>query len=258
MKKRDWKMLPAVIAILAIGLFFTGCGGNGEQEQGFVPVTAISGLPTTAPFGEYFELTGIVVPTYATNRTPINWTIAEDIWLIDAEINGNILTSDFPGPVRIRATIPNGRAADTDFYYEFEIEIKVYPSIPPESGTGTDIPSAAVLTAAGLTQPEFEAIRNTVTGGTFSWEFFFQWGQYNLRMNWTNADKQDFEDIADLLDTALGTNINIAPHWLFSGKYEGSYWCSVNDFVVQGDIVTVNYAGGEFTIGDMEWELSWQ
>ena len=252
MKKRDWKMLPAVIAILAIGLFFTGCGGNGNGEEEFVAVTAISGLPTTATAGESLTLTGIAIPTYATNRTPINWTIAYDEYdFTMAEINGNVFLAGWPGKVRIRATIPNGRAEGTPFYHEFHIVV----SDGSESGTGEQMPSAAALFTMGLNDTQFVAIRDTVTGGTFSWEFSpsTAWTGDRLIMSWTGATLQNFNDIADFKDVLFGTSVAVSIWNFDAGIYMASYWGPPT--TAFGQVITGDYVGGDHTIGEMEWTL---
>ena len=69
----------------------------------FVPVTDITGVPTTAMAGVPLALTGTVSPTNATNHA-ISWSINSS-GTTGAKITGNTLTTTEPGTMIVRAAI---------------------------------------------------------------------------------------------------------------------------------------------------------
>jgi hypothetical protein len=86
----------------------------------YVPVTGITGVPTTGSVGTT-PLTGIVSPSYATNKT-IVWTV-KDAGTTGATISGSTLTTTAEGTVEVTATIANGLTDSTPYTQDFEIEI---------------------------------------------------------------------------------------------------------------------------------------
>ncbi len=89
--------------------------------DGFVAVSGISGVPTTATAGTPRTLTGTVAPANATNQT-IVWSVA-DAGTTGATISGNTLTTSGAGTLVVRATITNGLTASSDYTQNFNITV---------------------------------------------------------------------------------------------------------------------------------------
>ena len=87
-----------------------------------IPVTNITGVPTTATSGTPLTLTGKVVPNSATNQT-ITWSV-KNAGSTGASISGgNILNTTGAGTAVISATIANGVAVGTPFTKDFSINV---------------------------------------------------------------------------------------------------------------------------------------
>ena len=100
----------------------------------FVPVTSITGIPSTAPIGSLL-LSGSVEPYYATN-TGIIWSLVS-AGTTGASVSGNgQLTTTAAGTVTIKATIANGTANGTDYTQDFSIDIS---HVPVTSITGVPV-----------------------------------------------------------------------------------------------------------------------
>jgi len=86
----------------------------------FVPVTNITGVPSTATATVPLTLTGTVEPGNATNQT-IVWSV-NNSGTTDASITGsNIFNATTAGPAIITATIVNGTAPGTPYTKNFNI-----------------------------------------------------------------------------------------------------------------------------------------
>jgi endo-1,4-beta-xylanase len=88
----------------------------------FIPVTNITGVPTTATAGTPLTLSGTVAPSNASNRT-ITWSVRL-AGTTGATISGNTLNTTRAGTVSIRATIVNGRTTSTNYTQDFNITIR--------------------------------------------------------------------------------------------------------------------------------------
>ena len=108
----------------------------------FVPVTGITGVPTTGTAGVNLSLTGTVAPAAATNKT-ITWTV-KSAGTTGAVIAAgtNVLETTAAGTVTVTAAIPNGTAAGTNYTQDFTITIGV------SGGTPTATPAGGVYTSA--------------------------------------------------------------------------------------------------------------
>jgi len=84
----------------------------------FVPVTNITGVPTTATVGTALTLTSTVVPSDATNQT-IAWSVSSG----SATVSGSTLNATSAGQVTVRATITNGTDQGTDYTKDFNITV---------------------------------------------------------------------------------------------------------------------------------------
>jgi len=88
---------------------------------GFVPVTSITGVPTSGTAGTPLTLTGTVNPSNATYRT-ITWSIVS-AGTTGATISGSTLNTTAAGTVSVRATILLGGTGMTNYTQNFNITI---------------------------------------------------------------------------------------------------------------------------------------
>jgi uncharacterized protein YjdB len=95
----------------------------------FVPVTDITGVPTTATAGTQLALTGSVAPADATNRT-IAWRV-KDAGDTGATISGGTFNAMAAGTATVTATIEDGTALGVDYTKDFII------AVSPAQGGGT-------------------------------------------------------------------------------------------------------------------------
>ena len=128
-------------------------------EPGFVPVTAITGVPTTAAVNKALTLTGTVAPIDATNQN-IVWSIYNP-GTTGATISGNTLTATAAGTITVSATIINGLTADTDFTQNFTITVAagVHAVTVTTQGSGSAVASPS--TAAAGAQITLSATPNS-------------------------------------------------------------------------------------------------
>jgi len=85
----------------------------------FVPVTNITGVPTSATAGTSLTLSGTVVPSNATNQT-IVWSL-KNAGSTRAAINGNAFYATVAGTAAVTATVAGGKAVGTDYTQDFYI-----------------------------------------------------------------------------------------------------------------------------------------
>lgn len=131
--------------------------------DGFVPVTAITGVPDTATAGMPLTLTGTVVPDNAANQT-ITWSVFNE-GDTGASIAGNILSTTGAGVAAVTATVINGLTASTDYTQNFNITVSAAPittyTVTATAGSGGSItPSGAVSVNEGGSQT-FSITANT-------------------------------------------------------------------------------------------------
>jgi uncharacterized protein YjdB len=90
-----------------------------------IPVTSITGVPTTAIINILLMLTGTVEPSNATNQT-ISWSIStNDNGTTSSSINGNMLTAAATGAVTVTATITDGLAIGTPYTRDFSLMVNI-------------------------------------------------------------------------------------------------------------------------------------
>jgi len=100
----------------------SSCFSSSTPE--FIPVTDITGVPTTATAYIPLTLSGTVIPNDATNKTII-WTV-DNPGTTGANITGgNILNATDAGSVTIKATIVNGISPTDDFAKIFPIAVSL-------------------------------------------------------------------------------------------------------------------------------------
>ena len=117
----------------------------GDTGTAFVPVTGITGVPTSLTESTTLTLTGTVAPTNATNST-IVWSVVSG----PATITGNVLTPTGVGIVRVRATIANGTAVGTSFTDEFYVTVNKSDGGAPKTGEPIIIAVGALAMVAAI------------------------------------------------------------------------------------------------------------
>jgi len=118
--------LPVILAIVAlVTLIMLGCPNEpgGNNTPSFKAVTDITGVPTLKQTETALMLVGTVEPTDATNKT-IVWSIADDDDdSASPSLDGNVLTTETEGTVKLLATIANGLTASKPFTKPFTITV---------------------------------------------------------------------------------------------------------------------------------------
>ena len=106
-----------------------------QWQTAHTALTHISNVPTSGRVNVSLNLTGTAMPHNATVRSPIHWSVISGEGV---SISGNVLIVSQAGNVTVRATVPNGRAAGSDFIQDFTIAIAGdLPSIiAPAGGVG--------------------------------------------------------------------------------------------------------------------------
>jgi heat shock protein HslJ len=134
---------------------------EGADDDGFVAVNSITGVPASGTVGTALTLTGTVNPNDATNKS-IVWT-AKTVGTTGASISGNTLNTPSAGIVTVTATIINGLTASSDFTQDFNITFT-------GSGGGNSLVGS------------WEKDHNTLTFTENTWTFLFgsESGTYNL------------------------------------------------------------------------------
>ena len=159
-----FKLIAFMAAIL---IAFTGC----KEEDDFVAVTSISGVPTVSEINAPLTLTATVSPSNATNQT-IVWSV-KDAGTTGAGItSGNTLTATAAGTTTVTATIANGATKNTPFTSDFTIEVNtdlVVSGVIVTPAT-SDVPKGyslefiALVSGGGLSEAD-RAVTWTVAGG---------------------------------------------------------------------------------------------
>jgi len=116
---------------------------SGTGVSPIIPVTNITGVPTTTIAGTPLTLTGTVVPNTATNQT-IVWSVF-DAGTTGATITGNTLNTTAAGTVIVRATIANGLSTG-DYTQNFDITVS-----PCTITVGINPPSASICAGNNTT-----------------------------------------------------------------------------------------------------------
>ena len=120
--------MKKIIALVALALFFTACSFEMPERPApvvpeFIPVAAITGIPTgSLPYLE-INLSGTVMPANATHKR-IEWSIKEDNGT-SAILERNRLSTDGEGTVTVTALIKNGSAEGEDYTQDFTILISI-------------------------------------------------------------------------------------------------------------------------------------
>jgi formylglycine-generating enzyme required for sulfatase activity len=120
----------------------------------FVPVSSITGVPTTGMVGVGLTLSGTVSPANATNKT-IMWGVKSPGGT-GASINGNTLSTTNTGTVTVIAIITNGMAVGIPYTQDFSIAINVVPvssiaGVPMTGVAGVDLTLSGTVMPANAT-----------------------------------------------------------------------------------------------------------
>ncbi|MCL2011023.1 MAG: hypothetical protein FWG71_10855, partial [Synergistaceae bacterium] len=112
----------------------------------FVPVTSITGMPTSATAGTPLSLTGTVNPSNATNKA-IVWSV-QNAGTTGATITGSTLNTTAAGAATVRATIANGAAVGTNYTQDVSITVNADNNggqTPDPARASTDITADGVF-----------------------------------------------------------------------------------------------------------------
>ena len=160
----------------------------------FVPVTNITGVPTTATATLQLTLTGTVAPSNATNNT-ITWSI-QSAGTTGATISGgNMLNTTSDGTCVVLATIVNGASPTTNYTLPCSITVSkaALTGTPTVSGNAV---FGQTLTAVTTGLGSLPAIPNL---GTFS----YQWRRGTT--NISGATSSTYQ----LVQADIGQQINV-------------------------------------------------
>ena len=91
------------------------------KDACFIPVTNITGIPTTATATLAVTLNGTVIPTNANNKT-IVWSVVTPN-TAGGSISGNTLNTTTNGTTTVRATITNGLTPTSPYTQDFTITV---------------------------------------------------------------------------------------------------------------------------------------
>jgi len=91
------------------------------KDACFIPVTNITGIPTTATATLAVTLNGTVIPTNANNKT-IAWSVVTPN-TAGGSISGNTLNTTTNGTTTVRATITNGLTPTSPYTQDFTITV---------------------------------------------------------------------------------------------------------------------------------------
>ncbi len=152
-----------------------------------VPVTGITGVPTTGTAGEELQLMGTVAPADATNKT-IEWSVTDagttgvdgiftntSYVYVDGELYPIVTVSVAPvaaGTLVVCATIANGKAVGVDYTEDFTIEIGPASDTPLAfaDNAAFDIPASVTGTAIANID-----VATGVSGGKTPYKFRSRW-----------------------------------------------------------------------------------
>jgi hypothetical protein len=145
----------------------TACSPDTKQmtvtvNDGFVPVSTLSGVPTTAAAGTPRALTGTVEPANATNQT-IAWTVTSAGTTGAVIVEGNKLQTTVEGTVKVTASIVNGLTASSPYTQDFDITVDpaAFVAVSAISGVPTEAAAGTLLALTGTVEPE-DATNKTI------------------------------------------------------------------------------------------------
>lgn len=122
-----------------------------ENDSSFVPVSAITGVPSEAAVGVETPLNAVVVPSRANNKTII-WSV-KNAGTTGATINNGVLQTTKTGTAVITAVIKNGLTETTDFVKDFTISVIAYTPVTRIAGVPTEISIGSSMTLDAMVLP---------------------------------------------------------------------------------------------------------
>ena len=129
-----------------------GAKFNITSNSAFVPITGITGVPTTATAGVNLTLSGTVAPANATNQT-IVWSV-QSAGTTGATVTGSTLSTTAAGTVTVRATIANGLTESTNYTKDFDITVNTaFVPVTNITGVPTTATAGVGLTLSGTVAP---------------------------------------------------------------------------------------------------------
>jgi hypothetical protein len=160
MKKIKCFSIASLFVCAMTFLWFSCDMGNNEKkpenEDGFVAVAKISGIPSAVQVEKSLTLSGTVVPSNATNKT-IGWEV-KTAGTTRAEITGNTLTATAAGRVTVTAAITNGASETAPYTQDFDINVTIDPvlfvAVTGISGVPGGITVGSELPLAGTVEPD--------------------------------------------------------------------------------------------------------
>ena len=130
----------------------------------FVPVTGITGVPTTTRAKSPLQLTATVIPANATNKT-IVWSV-ENAGTTKAEFPKSApdtLNTTALGTVRVRATITDGKEPGANYSQVFTIKVNPeFIAVSGITGVATRATAGTPLTLSGTVSPS-DATNKVIT-----------------------------------------------------------------------------------------------
>jgi len=106
-------MFTALFVFSATAVIFDYNGEYSEAAAPIIPVTDITGVPTSAAVGVPLTLTGTVVPATATYNT-ITWSLTS-VGTTGATLSGSTLNTTSTGTAVVTATVAGGGPAEFKF-----------------------------------------------------------------------------------------------------------------------------------------------
>ena len=143
-----------ILAVIYIILVLSVCASPEDPEKiaTIVPVTDITGVPTSVTEGTPLALSGTVTPSNATNKA-IVWTVSS-AGTTGASISGNVLNTTGAGTVIVTATIANGTAQGTAYTRNFTITVNaVFVAVFDITNVPTTATVGTPLTLSGTVSP---------------------------------------------------------------------------------------------------------
>jgi hypothetical protein len=211
----------------------------------FVPVTGITGVPTSGLVGADIALTGTVAPANADNKT-IAWSV-KDAGTTGATISGSTLTTTATGTVSVTATIENGLTETTDYTQDFSITITGFLVSAPELEVS---PGNTHSTWSGTPASGKENEFTVSVGG--------------IRFAWADVDDATFDigdyDFVAVYYTASGVNSLVMKQYSSSGDYpafSGGISNGSGSFVMEiGKATSDGFAIQKYAAGSSDMTIS--
>ena len=238
----------------------------------FVPVTNITGVPTTATAGVDLALSGTVAPANATNKT-IVWSV-QNAGTTGATVSGNTLSTTSAGTVTVKATITNGATESTNYIQEFDITVNTafvpvtnITGVPTTATAGVDLALSGTVAPANATNKTIVwSVHNAGgTGATISGSTLSTTAEGTVTVRATIANgltestnyTKDF-DITASAATPTVTSVTVSPLTITVQKgHHQQFSATVSGTNNPAQTVTWSvYGGGAGTSIDSDGELT--